>query len=50
MAIEKLTDIVSVFESKWTYGDSKFEYDFEINQDHDIQYPVLQIEPPTSIT
>jgi len=49
MAIEKLTDIVSVFESKWTYGDSKFEYDFEINQDHDIQYPVLQIEPPTSI-
>jgi len=49
MAINRLTDIVSVFESKWTYGDSKFEYDFEINQDHDIQYPVLQIEPPTSI-
>ena len=48
MAINRLTDIVSVFETKWTYGDSKFEYDFEINQDHDIQYPVLQIEPPPS--
>lgn len=48
MAINRLTDIVGVFETKWTYGDSKFEYDFEINQDHDIQYPVLQIEPPTS--
>ena len=48
MAINRLTDIVGVFETKWTYGDSKFEYDFEINKDHDIQYPVLQIEPPTS--
>ena len=48
MAITRLTDIVSVFETKWTYGDSKFEYDFEVNQDHDIQYPLLQIEPPAS--
>ena len=48
MAINRLTDIVSIFETKWIYGDSKFEYDFEINKDHDIQYPVLQIEPPES--
>ena len=49
MAIYRLTDIVNIFETKWIYGDSKFEYDFEVNQDHDIQYPLLQIEPPSSI-
>ena len=49
MAINRLTDIVNIFKTKWIYGDSKFEYDFEVNQDHDIQYPLLQIEPPSSI-
>jgi hypothetical protein len=48
MAITRLTDIISVFESKWTYGDVKFGYEGEVNQDHDIKYPLLLIEPPES--
>tara|TARA_R100000655_G_scaffold24338_1_gene48915 strand:+ start:2089 stop:3237 length:1149 start_codon:yes stop_codon:yes gene_type:complete len=48
MAITRLTDIVSVFESKWTYGDVKFGYEGEINQDHDAKYPLMLIEPPES--
>jgi len=49
MAITRLTDIVSVFESKWTYGDVKFGYEGEVNQDHDIKYPLMLIQPPESI-
>ena len=48
MAITRLTDIISVFESKWTHGDVKFGYEGEVNQDHDIKYPLLLIEPPES--
>lgn len=48
MAITRLTDIIQVFEDKWTYGDVKFGYDGELNQDHDIKYPLLLIEPPES--
>ena len=49
MAITRLTDIITVFESKWTYGDSKFGYDGEVNQDHDTQYPLMMVTPPESI-
>jgi hypothetical protein len=49
MAITRLTDLVTVFESKWVYGDVKFGYDGEVNQDHDTKYPLMLIEPPTSI-
>ena len=49
MAITRLTDIVSVFESKWTYGDVKFGYEGEVNQDHDTKYPLMLIQPPESI-
>lgn len=49
MAITRLTDIISVFESKWKYGDVKFGYEGEVNQDHDIKYPLMLIEPPESI-
>jgi hypothetical protein len=49
MAITRLTDIITVFESKWTYGDVKFGYETEVNQDHDIKYPLMLIEPPESI-
>ena len=49
MAITRLTDLVSVFESKWTYGDVKFGYDGEVNQDHDTLYPLMLIHPPSSI-
>ena len=49
MAITRLTDFVTVFESKWVYGDVKFGYDGEVNQDHDTKYPLMLIQPPTSV-
>jgi len=49
MAITRLTDIIEVFDSKWTYGDVKFGYESEVNQDHDTQYPLMLVEPPSSI-
>ena len=49
MAITRLTDLVTVFENKWVYGDVKFGYDGDVNQDHDTKYPLMLIEPPTSI-
>ena len=49
MAITRLTDIVTVFDSKWTYGDTKFGYETEVNQDHDAVYPLMLIQPPSSI-
>lgn len=49
MAITRLTDIITVFDSKWTYGDVKFGYDGEVNQDHDTKYPLMLVNPPESI-
>ncbi len=49
MAITRLKDIVTVFESKWTFGDAKFGYDGEVNESHSTQYPLLLIKPPLSI-
>ena len=49
MAITRLTDIITVFDNKWTYGDVKFGYDGEVNQDHDTQYPLMLVNPPESI-
>jgi len=49
MAITRLTDIIEVFDSKWTYGDVKFGYESEVNQDHDTKYPLMLVEPPSSI-
>ena len=49
MAITRLTDIITVFDSKWTYGDVKFGYDGEVNQDHDTQYPLMLVNPPESV-
>ena len=49
MAITRLTDIITVFDSKWTYGDVKFGYDGEVNEDHDTQYPLMLVTPPESI-
>ena len=48
MAITRLKDIVTVFENKWTFGDSKFGYDGEVNEAHSTQYPLLLINPPLS--
>jgi len=49
MAITRLTDIITVFNSKWTYGDVKFGYESEVNQEHDTKYPLMLVEPPSSI-
>ena len=49
MAITRLTDIITVFDSKWTYGDVKFGYEGEVNQEHDTQYPLMLVEPPSSV-
>ena len=48
MAITRLTDFITVATNKWTYGDSAFKYEGEVNQDHDTIYPLMLIEPPTS--
>jgi len=48
MAITRLKDIVTVFENKWTFGDSKFGYDGEVNESHSTKYPLLLINPPLS--
>ena len=49
MAITRLTDLITVFESKWTFGDVKFGYESDVNEDHDTQYPLMLIQPPSSI-
>jgi hypothetical protein len=48
MAITRLTDFITVATSKWTYGDSAFKYEGEVNQDHDTIYPLMVMIPPTS--
>ena len=48
MAITRLTDIVSTMKSKWTYGDKDFAYTFEVNEQHNTNYPYLMINPPNS--
>ena len=48
MAITRLTDFITVATNKWTYGDSAFKYEGEVNQDHDTIYPLMVMTPPTS--
>tara|TARA_R100001463_G_scaffold2327_1_gene9924 strand:- start:7597 stop:8736 length:1140 start_codon:yes stop_codon:yes gene_type:complete len=48
MAI-RLTDIVTVMKSKWTYGDKFFGYTEEFNDNHNTQYPSILISPPSSV-
>ena len=48
MAINRLTDIVTAMKSKWTYGDKDFAYTFEVNEQHNTQYPYMMITPPNS--
>ena len=49
MGVIRLSDIVSVMKSKWTYGDSDFGYTEVFNDDHNTVYPSLLITPPTSV-
>jgi len=48
MAITRLTDFITVATNEWTYGDSAFKYEGEVNQDHDTVYPLMVMTPPTS--
>tara|TARA_B100001250_G_scaffold408270_1_gene430381 strand:+ start:3644 stop:4783 length:1140 start_codon:yes stop_codon:yes gene_type:complete len=48
MAI-RLTDVVTVMKSKWTYGDKFFGYTEEFNDNHSTQYPSILITPPSSV-
>ena len=44
----RLSDLVSVMETKWAFGDSEFAYTFEVNESHNTQYPYMLINPPES--
>ena len=44
----RLSDLISVMETKWAYGDSEFAYTFEVNESHNTQYPYMLINPPLS--
>jgi len=49
MATIKLTDIVEVMKSKWIYGDKKFGFTEEFNDNHNTIYPSLLVTPPDSV-
>lgn len=49
MAITRLNDFVTVATNKWTYGDFKFNYEGAVNQDHNVIYPLMLMQPPTSV-
>ncbi len=48
MAITRLHEFIEVAETNWTYGDFLFGYEGEVNQDHNILYPLLVMTPPSS--
>jgi hypothetical protein len=49
MSIIRLTDVVTVMKSKWTFGESYFGYTEEFNDNHNTLYPSLLITPPNSV-
>jgi hypothetical protein len=48
MAFNRLRDISARMESKWTSGDFIFGYEDDINENHNIDYPLLLVIPPNS--
>ena len=48
MAFTRLRDIRDRMESKWTSGEFIFGYEDDINENHNIDYPLLLVTPPTS--
>ena len=48
MAFTRLRDIRDRMESKWTSGQFIFGYEDDINENHNIDYPLLLVTPPTS--
>mgnify|MGYP003113899846 FL=1 len=48
MAFNRLRDIRDRMESKWTSGQFIFGYEDDVNENHNIDYPLLLVIPPTS--
>tara|TARA_Y100001937_G_scaffold2861_1_gene3727 strand:- start:14888 stop:16114 length:1227 start_codon:yes stop_codon:yes gene_type:complete len=48
MASNKLRDIRDRMEQKWTSGQFIFGYEDDINENHNIDYPLLLVIPPNS--
>ena len=48
MAFNRLRDIRDRMESKWTSGEFIFGYEDDINENHNIDYPLLLVTPPNS--
>ncbi len=48
MAFNRLRDIRDRMESKWSSGQFVFGYEDDINELHNIDYPLLLVMPPTS--
>ena len=49
MAFNRLRDIRDRMESKWTSGEFIFGYEDDINENHNIDYPLLLVTPPNSV-
>jgi hypothetical protein len=48
MAFNRLRDIRDRMEEKWTSGEFIFGYEDDINENHNIDYPLLLVIPPNS--
>jgi len=48
MAFNRLRDIRDRMEQKWTSGQFIFGYEDDINENHNIDYPLLLVVPPNS--
>ena len=48
MSFKKLRDLRDRFESKWINGGFLFGYENDINENHNNDYPLLLVLPPTS--
>lgn len=48
MAFNRLRDIRDRMEEKWTSGEFIFGYEDDINENHNIDYPLLLVTPPNS--
>ena len=48
MAFTKLRELKTKFESNWINGGFIFGYENEINENHNNNYPLLLVLPPTS--
>ena len=49
MAFNRLRDIRDRMQEKWTSGEFIFGYEDDINENHNIYYPLLLVIPPNSI-